>query len=224
MPLILTPLVVLVLIGSFGLTEVSAATLSCTTDSTVTAQRDRSLLEYLLANPSIPFLFIAGVVGYLTYRNGRNNAAYRNTIDKFASYRNEEDRMLLKRATILMERSSSELAEYALPQHAQSEDVQALNFVLNEWEEIALGVKYGIYSEPVLYEYYGSIGLSIWKQLRPYMRVRQGLHPRNWREFDGLAVRWFARTSSLKHGVALKELKRLSSQTDSAVKALLAGS
>ena len=172
----------------------------------------RSLFEFLYFVSGI--VLLAGVLfAYLAYRSSRQLAAYRNTIDKLASYRNSWDTHQIGRVRELVQNGFLAGPEY-IKESLGPSDLEVVRFVLNEWEEIALCVKYKIYSEQILFEHYGRLGLELWKHLRPYMRYEQQFQASRWIEFDRLAVRWMIRTTSVDQEPALRELSKLSAEMD----------
>ena len=172
----------------------------------------KDLAEFLYFLSGV--LLLAGVgLAYLTYRSARQSASYRNTIDKFASYRNAWDLEHIYHVNELIENGSFAGSEYT-SWTLTSKNYRSACFVLNEWEEIALCVKYKIYSEQLVFEYYGHIGLGFWKSLRPFIRHEQKTRPTKWSEFDRLAVSWMIRTTSKLQSDALKELKDLAPKLD----------
>ena len=173
----------------------------------------RPVLELLYFVSGV--LLLAGVVfAYLAYRSARQLATYRNTIDKFATYRNERDANQIGRVRELIESGALAGPRFRAGSIGPS-DLECLRFVLNEWEEISLCVKYGIYSEQVLFEHYGRLGLELWTHLRPYIRHEQAKRPSKWAEFDRLAVKWYIRTSKNDQQPAIRRLKELVTEIDS---------
>lgn len=172
----------------------------------------RDLAEFLYFISGV--LLLAGLaLAYLTYRSAREFARYRNTIDKFASYRNDRDLAHISRVGGLIDNGYFAGPEY-IPGSLSPEDHRSVSFVLNEWEEIALCVKYRIYSEQIVFEYYGRLGLRFWKHLRPFIRHEQKAQPTKWSEFDRLAISWMIRTTSKMQGEALVRLMALAPQLD----------
>jgi len=172
----------------------------------------RPLAEFLYFISGI-LLLVGIVVAYLTYRSARQTATFRNTIDKFASYRNERDMAQIGRVRELIDTGALAGQEY-VPGTLAAKDVECIRFVLNEWEEIALCVRYKIYSEQVLFEHYGRLGLSFWTALRPYIRFAQRTRPTLWAEFDRLAVQWMVRTTAKDQSPAQADLKRILAELD----------
>ena len=172
----------------------------------------RGMLELLYFASGV--LLLVGVgLAYLTYRSARQAATYRNTIDKFASYRNEWDFGKISRVRELIKEGSFTGSDFVSGRLTE-QDVQSVRFVLNEWEEIALCVKYKIYSEQLLFEHYGRLGLELWKHLRPFIRHEQKTQSTNWAEFDRLALHWMIRTTSKLQEESLIELKTVTAQLD----------
>ncbi|CAN7782798.1 DUF4760 domain-containing protein [Variovorax sp. LjRoot175] len=172
----------------------------------------KPLLEILYFASGV--LLLGGVLlAWKGYRSTRQLAMYRNTIDKFATYRNERDAKQIARVRELIENGAFAGTEF-VPGAIADIDRECVRFVLNEWEEIALCVKYKIYSEQVLFEHYGRLGLDLWKELRPYMRHEQKTQSSKWSEFDRLAVKWMIRTSDVRQEPALGRLRELTKELD----------
>lgn len=173
-------------------------------------------LAYFEQNPTVPIGILAAAIAYLSYLSTRKHWRYRNTIDKFAIYRTDDDRRRFGLLNAVLENPAEypmiDLASFKSPSPQHS---QAVKDTLNEWEEIALGAKYGIYDEVVLYEYYGSIALVHWTAMLPFIRARQQVNPKSWREFDTMALRWLVRRDASRRTAELQQLRTLTAQIDS---------
>ncbi len=96
------------------------------------------------------------------------------------------------------------------------EESTRIEFLLDEWTEIALGIRLGIYDEGIWFSLYGGTARFFWTHLRPFMKARRGDTGRefSWAEFDRLAVRWLIRMHSVDSDKAVKQLKTLSGMLD----------
>lgn len=76
-----------------------------------------------------------------------------------------------------------------------------LNTIMNHYENLALGVKYGILDETFLFQYMRATALGDWNHLSPlvYEYRQQDRNPQLYIEFEGLASQW-ARDRSYKKG------------------------
>ncbi|GAB3455581.1 hypothetical protein GCM10027321_08290 [Massilia terrae] len=164
-------------------------------DDFVTNWRGTAEFLYFLAQ----VLVLAGIgLAYATYRTAKASARQRNTLDKISTYRNPRIEQSLHRA-IAVVRSGALTADEPLNKLRPS-DQRAIVFLLNEWDELALYVKYGVMDEDLLYDNYAPLAIEMWSGLRPVMKEQQALDGRSWIAFDWLAVRWKIRADSLKAG------------------------
>lgn len=164
-------------------------------DFFVTNWRGTAEFLYFIAQ----VLLLAGVgLAYATYRSAKASARQRNTLDKISTYRKPRIEQMLLRAIALV-RGGALIADEPLSKLGDS-DQQAIAFLLNEWDELALYIKYGVMDEDLLYDNYAALAIEMWSRLRPVVKAQQALDGRSWIAFDWLAVRWMIRAGSAKAG------------------------
>jgi hypothetical protein len=163
--------------------------------------------------------FIAGILllvgvalAYVTYRSARLSARQRNTLDKISSYRDPPVQQKLHRAIALI-RNGALLADEPLSNLSIS-DQQAIVFLLNEWDELALYIKYGVMDENLLYDNYAPLAIEIWSRLRCVVKAQRAQDPHSWVAFDWLAVRWMIRSGSAQSAKRNQLLREVQSILD----------
>jgi hypothetical protein len=171
----------------------AAASPASSWDFFVTNWRGTAEFLYFLAQ----ILVLAGIgLAYATYRTAKASARLRNTLDKIGTYRNTHIEQTLHRAIALV-RGGALIGDEPLSKLGDS-DQRAIVFLLNEWDELALYIKYSVMDEDLLYDNYAPLAIEMWSRLRPVIKAQQTLDSRSWIAFDWLAVRWMIRTGSVK--------------------------
>lgn len=169
----------------------SATTAPSSWDAFISSWRGTAEFIYFLAG----ILLLVGIVlAYTTYRAAKTTARQRNTLDKIAGYREPLIEGKIHRAIALIRQGA--FAGDALLSSLQPIDQRAVVFVLNEWDELALYVRYGVLDEQLLFDNYSSLALEIWTHLRSVVQAKRKTDPRSWLAFDWLAVRWMIRATS----------------------------
>lgn len=181
-------------------------------DSLIANWRNTAEFLYFVAG----ILLLAGVgLAYVTYRSAKVSARQRNTLDKISSYRNPQIEQKIHRAIEII-RSGAFIGGEPLSK-LRASDQAAIVFILNEWDELALYVKYGVMDENLLHDNYASLALEIWTELRPVVKTQRIHNPRNWLAFDWLAVRWMIRAGSIQAGSRDKLLREVQAKLDKLV-------
>lgn len=159
-------------------------------------------------------LLLAGVgLAFLTYRTTIRSTRLRNTIDKISTYRH--DAKIFQRAiTIVRQQSLNDDGSFA----TLSKDEQRLVVhLINEWDELALCIRHGVFDEKLLYQNYCAIALEVWTQTRGVIRNFQRANPNHWVAFDWLAVRWRRKRDRHDTTVKAAELRELQRRLDNLI-------
>ncbi len=61
---------------------------------------------------------------------------------------------------------------------------------MNHWERAAIGIKHGVYYEPMLIESYKTLVASISKKTENYIALAQIDSPKIYENFELMAARW----------------------------------
>lgn len=144
-------------------------------------------------NSIILFVSINAVITGIVIQ--KRTSIEKNTLDFEEKYKHDET--ILKNFKLTIEacnKADEELEKIAKKQwegNKRHEKLyEAINSTLNEWERAANAINHNLYDEKMLYGVYASAVIHLWKNLLPFIIVRQAQQPRYYINFTCLAMRW----------------------------------
>ena len=164
------------------------------------------LWRFLVLNPSAAILasaLLASIFAYLSVQSQRAITRLRET---FATINDDNwDKDVIKARNIIssikaeLGENRTDIAKYCSPgaNSGDLEKVIALSTIMNDYENLALGVRHNIMDEEYLHRWMRSALLEDWVTLSPlvtaYRYTRK--NPNIYIEFEGLAAAWGIGTS-----------------------------
>lgn len=171
-----------------------------------------SCWEYLMSHPPAAIL-LSGLIAFLiTYRGIHSQREIARLRETFSAIDNEiRDGDVIKTRTDFrniknkISESKESIAKYRDP--AKEDDVKhaiTLRTILNNYENLALGVRYNILDEEYLFRWTRTGLISDWNYLMPLVTAyRSAGSPNAYIEFEGLATSW-QNNKSYRSGKAMK--------------------
>lgn len=158
-----------------------------------------SIWAYLLANPPAAVLLgtlIASVVALFSIHQQRNLTRLRET---FSSINNDiwDNDVIKARETLENIRSNisgdvHKISDYCERKSTNIAEVTALQLIMNDYENIALGVKMNILDETYLFRWMRGAVIQDWDTLNPLVSACRAKYKNSkiYIEFEGLATQW----------------------------------
>lgn len=158
-----------------------------------------SLWQYAMAHPPAAVFLstvIASIVAIVSIRSQRATARLRETFSTIDRgnwdedlIRSRQDFARIKRA---LSQSKQSIAKYAEDNDSDDKDAITLQTIMNDYENIALGVRLNIIDEMYLCRWMKGALLRDWNTLSPLVTTyRHKLNnPAVYIEFEGLAAAW----------------------------------
>lgn len=160
--------------------------------------------NYLMANPPAAVLLAAilgGVIAISSIYKQRETTRLRETFTAVKQDNWDEDlitaRKIFGRIKKEIKDHGGSTAKYADPNEINGEDAITLQTIMNDYENIALGIRHNIIEEVYLFRWMRGALLSDWNTLSPLVTAfRHSLgSPQAYIEFEGLANAWQANRS-----------------------------
>ncbi|SEG47121.1 protein of unknown function [Oceanospirillum linum] len=128
--------------------------------------------------------------------SARQMTRRKNSADVIFNSKNDKKlRDGIKTISQLHKDSTVELAQFAYDlsnDQTKRDQAASINYVLNYYEYVAVGVKRGIYDEAILKDSSYSTLVHMYEFCQPYIENvrRQNQRPTTWCEFEALAQKW----------------------------------
>lgn len=160
--------------------------------------------------------FLASLFAYLSMRNQRNITRLRETFATINDDNWDKDVILAREvfSKIKQEIGSEthKITKYCDPPSDPSitNEVVTLHTILNDYENLALGVRHNIVDEEFLYRWMRGALLEDWAALSPLVSAYRGRRKNSsvYIEFEGLAASW-VESRSYRTGKKLKRARKL---------------
>lgn len=160
-----------------------------------------SVWEYFMSHPPASVFLsatVAGVIAIQSIRINREIARLRETFSTMNADNWDKDvidaRIRLKRIKKEMAQSGQSLAKYCDVDGDNEEDIAkevALQTILNDYENLALGIKHKIVDEHFVYEWMRTTTYRDWNDLSPLVNAYRSKGAENaYVEFEGLVSSW----------------------------------
>lgn len=147
----------------------------------------QSPLEYFAAHPTLIFFLISAIIAYMAYRFSKKSARLQNTIAEKGKY--EVDGAIQK-VTVAMQALSNHNGKVCCQKKLSEEEQLCVIYVLNSWENIAIGIKHKVFDEKVMLDSYMSTAIKIWQGFENIIKEKKSSNPMAYCNFELLMKRW----------------------------------
>jgi Domain of unknown function (DUF4760) len=178
-----------------------------------------ALWGYLVAHPPAAVLLstvIASAVAIVSIRSQRITTRLRETFNTLNDDNWDEDvikaRRLFKQIREAVKEEPHEIAKFCDPNSTDEKELeksQTLQTIMNDYENLALGLRLNIIDENFLYRWMRSVVIRDFATLSPLVTAYRGrfANPEVYIEFEGLALSW-QQDRSYRSGRRMRRTKR----------------